>query len=176
MNIGFLHLSDMHIRSNNDISQDHITKILDSFNMYKKEQINELVIIISGDITFSDKKMEFDCASNVIESLINQLKCKLRLANCNFVIVPGNHDVCHNGNVLPVDYLKEQKYDTTEENKKLHNFYDFCKKFDQSDDNVYSHCKSIDIHGFKLKVNLINNAIFQQWMNTRVYFILMLPI
>lgn len=160
MNIGFLHLSDMHIRDDNDISQTHLTKILDSFNIYKKEQINELVIIISGDITFSGETKEFDCAYNVIENLIDQLKRKLRIANCNLIIVPGNHDVCHNDNILSVDCLKKKKYNMAEEDKKLHNFYNFCKRFDQPDFKVYSCCETIDIQGFELNVNMINNAIF----------------
>ena len=61
MNLIFLHLSDLHLKNESDISDFHLQKIIDSLNTYKVD-IDKVIIIVSGDITYSGEKTQFDCA------------------------------------------------------------------------------------------------------------------
>lgn len=85
--------------------------------------------------------------------------------SCKFTIltVPGNHDINHSSSILDVKFLKDMKYSENEivEHKKLEAFYNFAKLnncFKHSE--MYYNIKDIDINGFKIRANLVNNAIF----------------
>lgn len=158
----FLHLSDIHLNRETDISDEHIKKIVSSLNSYKNVIFNNIIIILSGDITHSGQKTQFDNARKLLGSLIIKLNrsfgCK-----CTILVVPGNHDVNHNESPVDVKYLKDEKYSEVEanEHKKLESFYTFAKYngcFKESE--LYCDVKIINIDGFKIQVNLINNAIY----------------
>jgi len=59
--IVFLHLSDIHIGKEKDISDEHIRKIVDSLKSYKSINIKNVIIILSGDITYSGRFTVFKC-------------------------------------------------------------------------------------------------------------------
>ena len=160
--IVFLHLSDIHLEHESDISDKHIPKIIDSLKSYKTIKFEHIVIVLSGDITQSGTTAQFSSARKLMGSLIIQLsqqfKCKLTV-----LVVPGNHDVDHSKNVCRIADLKDQKFSEIEvvESKKLTSFYNF-SRFNHCFDNceIYCDIKTIDINGFKIQVNLVNNAIF----------------
>lgn len=159
--IVFLHLSDIHIRTEKDISDLHIKKIVDSLRSYKSA-FRAIVIVVSGDITQSGKRDQFKNARKLMGSLIKQLKDTFQ---CSFrvIVVPGNHDVNHNTAILDIKELKDEKYidHEVEEHKKLREFYDFSKYnkcFVNSE--IYTYKTIIDFDGFKIQFNLVNNAIF----------------
>lgn len=152
----------MHFTKEKDISDLHICKIVDSLKCYKGIQFNNILIIISGDITFSGERTQFLTARKALGSLIAKLK-RVFKCYCTVLVVPGNHDVCHNNRTLDVAQLNDGKYAENEavEHKKLESFYDFSKFnhcFQQGE--VYFDKKIININGIKIQVNLINNAIF----------------
>lgn len=158
----FLHLSDMHLRNEKDISDVHIDKIVDSLKSYKNIEFKNVIIILSGDITQSGEKSQFVNARKMIGSLIVKLnrtfKCK-----CTIWVAPGNHDVNHESSPLEVSCLKQNRYSEYEitEHKKLNAFYEFASLngcFEKSE--IYCDIKTITINGYKIRVNLINNAIF----------------
>ena len=69
--IVFLHLSDIHICNEKDISDKHINKIVDSLRSYKTD-FNTIIIIISGDITQSGELIQFKNAGKLMGSLITK--------------------------------------------------------------------------------------------------------
>lgn len=160
--IVFLHLSDIHIGKEKDISDEHIRKIVDSLKSYKSIKIKNVIIIISGDITQSGENSQFLNAGKMIGSLITGIRDTF---GCYFkvLIVPGNHDVNHAGKPLDISYLKEEKYAEVEsqEHHKLSSFYNFARFnrcFKHSE--IYYDTQILNIQGVKIKVNLINNGIF----------------
>lgn len=160
--IVFLHLSDFHFNKEDDIDDNRIIKIVDSLKTYKNIHINGIIIIISGDLTCSGTKYQFKTVWHFMGSLIIKLKDNFNCI-CNIITVPGNHDVNHDEKPLDLDYLKNQKYNEVEdcEFKKLSSFYNYAKRNKCFIKNEkYQSVKIIEIEGFKIKVNLINNAIF----------------
>lgn len=159
--IVFLHLSDIHIRTENDINDEHITKIVSSLKSYKTS-FSSIIIVVTGDITQSGERNQFISASKLMGSLITQLKNTFR---CDYkvVVVPGNHDVSHGTNILDIENLKFENYSAIEmlEHKKLENFYTF-SKFNKCfiNSEIYSCKRIIEVDGFKIQFDLVNNAIF----------------
>lgn len=62
--IVFLHLSDIHINKEKDISDEHIRKMVDSLKSYKSIKIKNIIIILSGDIAYSGIDSQFSNAKN----------------------------------------------------------------------------------------------------------------
>ncbi len=160
--IVFLHLSDMHISNKKDMNDDRINKIVSSLKSYKSIQIENVIIVVSGDITQSGYKSQFTNARKLMGSLIKKLN-KTFGCKCTILTVPGNHDINHSSSILDVKFLKDMKYSENEivEHKKLEAFYNFAKLnncFKHSE--MYYNIKDIDINGFKIRANLVNNAIF----------------
>lgn len=160
--IVFLHLSDMHINNEKDIDDKHIRKIVDSLKTYKNIKFKDVIIVISGDITQAGCKSQFVNAKKLIGNLIIKLN-KTFDCRCTILAVPGNHDINHGNSMLDVKYLKTGKYLAKEmiEYKKMEAFYDFakCNKYFENNE-IYYTVKYINISNLRIKVNLINNAIF----------------
>ena len=160
--IVFLHLSDIHIGKEKDISDEHIRKIVDSLKSYKSINIKNVIIILSGDITYSGDASQFSNAKKLIGSLLVSLN-KVFKCSCAVLAVPGNHDVNHAGSPLNITLLKDNKYSECEvgEYNKLNSFYNFArlnKCFEHSE--TYYDIRRLSIGNCKIKVNLINNGIF----------------
>ena len=160
--IVFLHLSDIHINKEKDITDEHIRKIVDSLKSYKSIKIKNLIIILSGDITYSGNASQFSNAKKLMGSLIVSLN-KAFECSCTVLVVPGNHDVNHADSTLSVTCLKDEKYSEYEigEYSKLNSFYNFARLnhcFERSE--MYFDIRRLTISNCKIKVNLINNGIF----------------
>lgn len=85
-----LHISDIHIKNQNDPILKQSENIAKCLYQYLP-QANKVFIIVSGDIAYSGKQNEYELAKGFLRSLkvnIQQEK------NCDvvFVLVPGNHD------------------------------------------------------------------------------------
>lgn len=160
--IVFIHLSDIHIDKEKDISDEHIRKIVDSLKSYKSIKVKNIIIILSGDITYSGNALQFSNAKKLMGSLIVSLN-KVFKCSCTVLVVPGNHDVNHADSTLSVTCLKEEKYSEYEtgEYSKLNSFYNFARLnhcFERSE--MYFDIRRLTISNCKIKVNLINNGIF----------------
>lgn len=160
--IVFLHLSDIHIDKEKNIIYEHIRKIVDSLKRYKSIKIKNIIIILSGDITYSGNASQFSNAKKLMGSLIVSLN-KVFECSCTVLVVPGNHDVNHADSTLSVTCLKDEKYSEYEigEYSKLNSFYNFARLnhcFERSE--MYFDIRRLTISNCKIKVNLINNGIF----------------
>lgn len=171
MNIVFLHLSDLHIRNERDISDLHLRKIVDSIKTYKFA-VKNIILVISGDLTFSGEKVQFDNVRKVIGKLIYFFKKEFSECWPHILPVPGNHDVCHSGKFLAVESIKKDGYSTleTSEHSKLDQFYAFAK-FNKcfASSQIYCDRQIITIGGFRIQANLVNNAIFSTHDKTAEY-------
>lgn len=161
-NIVFLHLSDMHISSEKDISDLHLCKIVNALNSYKDILIKDIIMVISGDLTQSGEKSQFNSVRKIVGTLFKQIREKFGVY-IHVLVVPGNHDVMHGTNILDIQELKNNNYNHLEsqEQKKLVHFYDFSNYngcFGKQE--VYCDKKILNLNGFMIQVNLVNNAIF----------------
>ena len=84
----FLHLSDIHLRNERDISDKHIQKIVDSIKGYKNVCFDNIVIVLSGDIAQSGLKSQYLNGKKLIGSLIKGLKDTFNCW-CTILLVPG---------------------------------------------------------------------------------------
>ena len=70
----------MHISNKKDMNDDRINKIVSSLKSYKSIQIENVIIVVSGDITQSGYKSQFTNARKFMGNLIK----KLLVANVQF--------------------------------------------------------------------------------------------
>lgn len=84
MDIGIIHLTDLHIEEKTDIGN----KINSLKNAIANEfyDISKKYLIVTGDIANTGKKSEYEYAKKLISVIINELDI------VKIVIVPGNHD------------------------------------------------------------------------------------
>jgi hypothetical protein len=90
MKILFINFSDTHFTKNNNPVLLRIDKIFDAIKNIETE-IRTIVILITGDISFSGKSDEFFNAMTFLEDIKERLS---RYCNCEVVVIPapGNHD------------------------------------------------------------------------------------
>ena len=94
----YLHISDIHIQDTNDVSRDCIIKMSETLNAIG--HIDNLTIIVSGDITNQGTHEQFDSAYKMLNSLKHKLKSQHELKEVSILSVPGNHDVYYgNGQI-----------------------------------------------------------------------------
>ncbi|MGE0076691.1 MAG: metallophosphoesterase [Bacteroidales bacterium] len=91
MKIGILHISDLHIENEN--YEDRIPALIRAID-YDINQLSNLYIVITGDISKYGRKSDFLKAKEFIDSLKDKLKPKGRIMSVDIVLVPGNHDCC----------------------------------------------------------------------------------
>lgn len=87
MEIGIVHLTDLHIKDSTDL--DNKIESLCKSIQHDFLNVNHVYLVISGDIAFSGKCQEYKKAKNVIDIIKNTLSSN---RNVDVVIVPGNHD------------------------------------------------------------------------------------
>lgn len=169
MKVLFLHLSDMHCKESTNINNVKVDKIVQSVLGFKGK-IDEVIIICSGDITWSGKVNEFKAAKTVLGYIIGNIASKLELNKfINFIVVPGNHDIdmtkLDRTSSEILDYYKEKNVDTYfyEEIKCMSNFFKYSKS-----KKCFTHndvCESINIKlksdpNYQFRINIINTAPF----------------
>ena len=85
--IRILHLSDLHVKEDtNDLRRE-----IQALENDLKENYDAVdYIVITGDLTFSGKKEQFDV---IATRLIPRLKAIAKVNPRNIIVVPGNHDI-----------------------------------------------------------------------------------
>lgn len=126
----FLHLSDIHFSHkgpNHSLDEDLRNELTrDIKTLIEEKSITG--ILISGDISFSGKKSEFEIARSWIEELVKMTKC----GTDNVRIVPGNHDVNWEKDTRSrknhIQAIRNKFYQSQNKNEDV--FHDFLKEED----------------------------------------------
>ena len=165
MKILFLHLSDLHLKTENAVSVFHIEKILDTLRETGK--FDRMIMILSGDISFSGKEEEYSVANKLITAIFKLIKKKdVYKGYINVICVPGNHDIDHGEMPLSCTDLnkicKEHTYreHLNSELDKLNNFFDFAHRRKCFTSNALFDQRIIKYPEYKIEVNMINTAAF----------------
>ena len=165
MRILFLHLSDLHIKSDKAYCEFQIKKIIDSLRTVGP--FDKLLFVLSGDVAFSGEKEQYCVANKILNEMSTELKNKkVYTGSIEFVCVPGNHDIEFEKKPRTVSKLNDiyanysyKKYLDAELSKQA-NFFEFAKgrKCFESDTMLCQ--KIIDFNGFTIEINLINTGLF----------------
>lgn len=165
MKILFLHLSDLHIKSQKAVSRNHIDKILDTIRTFTP--FDKLFLIFSGDIAFSGAVEQYNAGSSIVAHIFREMRNKnIYNEKIEMICVPGNHDIEYESpprsskelNVIYNDY-SYNKY-LAEELSKQKNFFDFSKRSKCFCNKSVFDRKLININGFVIEVNMVNSAVF----------------
>lgn len=165
MKILILHLSDVHIKDDNDVNLQRIEEMIKSLNVIKG--FSECIIVFSGDLANSGTINEYKHAEHLIGNIISKIKKSfLSEKQIYTLIVPGNHDI----NLGPKPLTRQeivQMYNRKEidskvhtELKKLEAFFQFANRNKCFLTDKILDTKVIEFNGYRLGVNLINSAIF----------------
>lgn len=93
MQIGFLHLSDIHIQSSSDWIINQASQLKTALNTVF-ENCNRVYIIVSGDVVYSGKCEEYAIAKTFLSGIrdwLNRVYGKDMLFQ-QIIVSPGNHD------------------------------------------------------------------------------------
>lgn len=105
-----LHLSDIHIRENNNPILERYEKIGATL-LTELPEASALFIIITGDIAFSGSKLEYEQATLFLNNLIKYIKGKF-VKPVYVIMTPGNHDgefkKAGNGRLAIIDKVREK--------------------------------------------------------------------
>jgi len=178
MNIGILHLTDLHIKSKNDFIFNRIDKIIDAV----KSDIIDLervFLVITGDIIDKGIQENYKSAKDFLEAL------KLKLENINtnlsikYILVPGNHDCNFNyDNQLRKNSLKTISYDTIGNDNSVidicltvqDDFWDFHNELNDSPNNKLFYQIYDEWENNSICFNCLNTAWMSQKFETNNLF------
>ena len=90
MKLGIVHLSDLHIKDHTDPLLFRSHNIADAIADLPPD-VNHLIILVSGDITFSSSNEQYLLASQFFDQIVDKVK-KTKSLTPFFLMVPGNHD------------------------------------------------------------------------------------
>lgn len=164
MKIAIIHLSDFHIKENDNFVFQKVDKLISALNVCGK--VDDNIIVFSGDFAYSRHINEYRNARKLMGKIVAEIKMK----NCNnFVnlfMVPGNHDLCmddidRNGQLIQ-EFYNSNTIDehVNEELKSLNNYYRYSTSKEIIVNNNFVNKKYYKNNGYKIQFNLINTAPF----------------
>lgn len=167
----WLHISDFHCKENIKWSQDLVlNSLLDDIKQKYSGESKPDLIFVTGDISFSGKKSEFDMAQEFIDKL-----SEVTLVEKDKVFfVPGNHDVDRDeeedaivGARILINSLSEldRIYSNPKRLKILYNRQKNYRNFANANrsekiyfDDSSTHNIEIEIKSIKIKILLLDSA------------------
>ncbi len=88
--LGILHISDIHAKEDSfQLLNERFKAVQQVVNVYQPE-ISRLLVIISGDISYSGKLIQFEIIEQLLKEFDQDVNSKG--IKTNYLIVPGNHD------------------------------------------------------------------------------------
>lgn len=90
--VGWLHLSDLHMRGDVDWERDVVLRDLrrDLPGLARRAGIEPQLLFVTGDVAWSGAPREYEAAQRLLDALAEALGLELRT---RAFVVPGNHDV-----------------------------------------------------------------------------------
>lgn len=168
MNIGVLHLSDLHIKSDCEFWNSRPAQIV-SATRNDFHSCDKLFIVCTGDVAFSGRAEEYLIATkffDALKSLLNQIhsnKCSE-----TFIIVPGNHDCDFSResqlrslvlNNLSYDILDKDNSVTNSALEVQDDFFKFIERANgTSIDNKLSYKYLFEFNGYRICFLCLNTA------------------
>lgn len=160
----FIHFSDIHFDAQDTLTSEKIDDIIKTINVQmQRNDIEEVFIIVSGDLAYSGKNLEYTYFDNFVQALKAGLV--INKNKIYFVFSPGNHDIDFQNEPKTRKYILANKREDFEALKneylnKMQSFFDYANKFGNFLEN-----KEISIHNFcldqtRLKIININTAPF----------------
>lgn len=164
MRVEFVHLSDFHIDKNFDY-RGYTSKILKSIVYDKsKTMSNKIILCITGDLTKSGSKNQFQVFDQFLEYLKQELSKKEKELIIYFV--PGNHDIfIPDGDERKAkveEAILKRQYDLLlqEDLDNMNAFFEFAKKYNLFIKNKLVDNQILEIEEKKIQFNLLNTAPF----------------
>lgn len=172
MNIGILHLTDLHFKLRDNFITNKIDRILDALRL-DIIQLESLYVVVTGDIVDKGFKESYSNA----KEFLNQLKIKSENINkdliVKFIIVPGNHDCNFNyDNQLRRNTLKNIGYDTIGDDESVidlcltvqNDFWNFYSELNELPKNRLLYQIYNELNGISICFNCFNTA----WMSQKI--------
>jgi predicted phosphodiesterase len=165
MKISFIHLSDIHCSAQCNPDSIIIEKAI--LALRETGEVDEYVILFTGDLSSSGQSSEYDIFERAISKFQIEIKNQFT-KNVSMFIVPGNHDldfrINNRGFNEIATFLKSSKsYLNTKFNDELlmlENFFAYSSKINCFDIEKIIEKRIINLCGVKIQVNLLNSAPF----------------
>jgi predicted phosphodiesterase len=162
----FIQLCDLHISINKEIDENKIKSILNIIRQELKTS-ESVFIVVSGDISYSGKREEFDKIKTFFDKIKSLSNTKIYILMC-----PGNHD----SNILDVKDERKEIVDSIIKSKSFNeedakflishqkSYYEFCEIYNGEIENINSFVqrKTVTIKDLKISFDIVNSA----WMTT----------
>ena len=165
MKLLILHLSDIHFKENRNYSDDNINALISVLRPSMIE-IENVLIIVSGDLAFSGTKLQYISMRKFLTRIKNCINKTYHIDKIEFAIVPGNHDVDYMCGELRRADLEEIKdndsYDSfvSQELKKQQEFFKLARMFGCFTEGELLHQKRFNVGNSRIQINLINTGVF----------------
>lgn len=91
INLLIIHLSDLHLKEGRNGAAERLPFVVPAVQNVDVE-LDEIVVVVSGDVAWSGKADEYAIAKKEFERLRSSLQTKTGVEAVRFVFVPGNHD------------------------------------------------------------------------------------
>jgi len=171
MNIGILHLTDLHLLASGNFISARVEKIHDALKI-DFLSIERIYLVITGDIVDKGIKISYPIA----KELLQELKAKLESIKSNLlvkiIIVPGNHDCNFDYDTqLRKITLKTLGYDTIGDDESVidlcltvqKDFWEFYNEFNESPSNKLFY----QIHDKWDDNSICFNCLNTSWMSNK---------
>jgi len=174
MKISLIHLSDIHFKTDDDIILDRINKMPNILNDLKLSS-DYTFFVVTGDIVFSGDSSQFKIAKECFDKIIDNAE-KILGKKIICIMVPGNHDCCHNiqGKKEREEFIEEvllKKSVKIDKNvidtccKVQDNYNKFFNNYEKKDNIIYSD-RLLKIYRFKIDKYIINFCCFNtSWIS-----------
>ncbi len=153
MKIGILHLTDLHIKANDNVAIERTEEII-SASRFDLEKAERIYIVITGDIIDKGAIQNYSIATGLLENLKDRLNQLDSVNSVKFIIVPGNHDCdFKQDNQLRKITIQAMNYNTLGDDTSVidlctgiqASFWEFYKKYNDLPDNklFYQICDKV---------------------------------
>ena len=149
------------------IQKTILNGIVSSMNTSMSD-VQHILIIVSGDLTFSGKKEQSNKVDRFFRDLKQGILNRYRINDIRYVMVPGNHDVDYDISVGDrersglerIEELNSYDAEISAELEKLDQFYELAGHYSCFHKKSLLHTKTLKYGDINICVNLINTAIF----------------
>lgn len=170
MSLVIIHLTDIHIHDESDLILKKADKIAIAVNSHIHSS-DDVIISVTGDISFSGKKEQYDLANVFFNSIIQHIKDKTGITP-HILFVPGNHDCDLSSETslreALIGDIQKKRYDKIPEDieatmiKAQQNYLDFtCRYDDQNRTFALCSTKMLPVRWGNIFFALYNTA----WMS-----------